>query len=45
MNNNLDEKQHMEARLYFCNRFSRMPKNPLRLLKEVLTTVKPGGLN
>jgi putative transferase (TIGR04331 family) len=34
-----------EARLYFCNRFARMPKNPLRVLEDALTTVKPKGLN
>jgi len=32
-----------EVRRYFCDRFSRMPENPLRILKDALTTVKPGG--
>lgn len=39
------QSEIQEARRFFCDRFSRMPENPLRVLKEVLTSVKSGGLD
>lgn len=30
-----------EARRYFCERFARLPENPIQILKEALMTVKP----
>lgn len=40
---NKDEIQ--EARVHFSDRFARMPENPYCVLKEALTTVKPGVSN
>jgi putative transferase (TIGR04331 family) len=38
------QSEIQEARLYFCNHFSRLPKNPLNVLKNALTTVKSGAI-
>jgi putative transferase (TIGR04331 family) len=40
-----DQPEIQEARTYFCHRFSRMPEDPLSVLKEALTTAKSGGSN
>ena len=35
-----NRREVQDARRSFCERFARMPENPIRLLKEALTTVK-----
>lgn len=39
-----NQPEVQEARLYFCDRFARMPENPIQVLKKALTTVKAGQL-
>jgi len=42
-----NQPEVQEARLYFCERFTRIPENPVRILKDALTERTPanaGGL-
>ena len=37
-----NQPEVQDARLYFCERFARMPENSIQVLKEALTTAKAG---
>jgi putative transferase (TIGR04331 family) len=36
-----NQPEVQDARLYFCDRFTRMPENPIQILKEALTERTP----